>query len=273
MDARQLALNGLAVEVGQGDAFRRQHGHVAIGQKVDIAGVMQDAGHVGGDKGLALAHADHNRRAGARGHNLVRLRRGENAQRKGAGEALDRRAHRVLQLERRTCGLRVFLHLLNQVGNDLGVGFGDELVPLGGELAFQLQVILNNAVVHHHNASGAVAVRMRILLGGPSVRGPARVPDAVSAVQRFGAERVFQILQLARRPADLQQRCFRSAHGDPGRIVAAVFQPAQSFDDDRNHVLAAHISHNAAHEFILSGREQGIGNREFLEPDPTRSCS
>ena len=73
LDARDRALDRLAVEVGQLDAVARQDGHVAVGQKVDIAGVVQNAGHVGGDKRLALAHADDHRRSGACGDNLVRL--------------------------------------------------------------------------------------------------------------------------------------------------------------------------------------------------------
>ena len=79
------------------------------------------------------------------------------------------------------------MHLaLDQVRDDLGVGFGLELVPLRLQLVLQLEVVLDDAVVHDDDAAGAVAVRVRVLLGRPAVRGPARVADAVQAVDRLG---------------------------------------------------------------------------------------
>ena len=84
-----LALDGLAVEVGELDAGGGEDGHVAIGEEVDVARVVENAGNVGGDEGLAFADADDDRRAEARGDDLVGLGGGENAQREGAGEALD----------------------------------------------------------------------------------------------------------------------------------------------------------------------------------------
>ena len=73
LNARHRALDRIAVKVGQLDAGQREDRHIAIGQKVDIARVVQHAGHVGGDKGLAFAHADHHRRTEARGNDLVRF--------------------------------------------------------------------------------------------------------------------------------------------------------------------------------------------------------
>ncbi len=52
---------------------QREDGHVAVGEEVDIARVVQDAGNVGGDEVLAVAHADDDGRTRSRGHNLVRL--------------------------------------------------------------------------------------------------------------------------------------------------------------------------------------------------------
>ena len=69
--------------------------------------------------------------------------------------------------------------------DDLGVGLGLELVALALQLALQLEVVLDDAVVHHDDRAGAVAMRMRVLFGGPAVRRPARVADAVDAVERL----------------------------------------------------------------------------------------
>ena len=78
------------------------------------------------------------------------------------------------------------MHLaLDQVRDDLGVGFGLELVPLRLQLVLQLEVVLDDAVVDDDDAAGAVAVRMGVLFGRPAVRRPAGVADAVQAVDRL----------------------------------------------------------------------------------------
>ena len=50
----------------------------------------------------------------------------------------------------------------------------------------QVEVVLDDAVVDDDDLAGAVAVRMRVLLGRAPVRRPARVADAVVARQRIG---------------------------------------------------------------------------------------
>jgi len=56
----------------------------------------------------------------------------------------------------KNCGRRV--DILDQVRDDLGVGLGNKLmVRLRSRLS--LQVVFDDAVVHHHDASGAIPVR------------------------------------------------------------------------------------------------------------------
>ena len=78
--------------------------------------------------------------------------------------------------------------LFDQMRDDFGIGFSNKLVVRLSQAFFQLQVVLDDAVVHYDHAAGAVAVRVSVLFGGPAVRGPTRVPDAVSAVERARAE-------------------------------------------------------------------------------------
>ena len=77
---RYLAIDRLPVEIGEAHAFRRQHGHIAIGQKKHIARVAQDGGDIRGDEVLAIAQADDYRRAQPRGDDLVRVEFGNNGQ-------------------------------------------------------------------------------------------------------------------------------------------------------------------------------------------------
>ncbi len=88
-DALNFEGEGLGVEVGEGDALLGEDGEFAVGEEVDVAGVVEDAGDVGGEEELAVADADDGGRAHAGGDELVGLVRGEDADGEGSGDALD----------------------------------------------------------------------------------------------------------------------------------------------------------------------------------------
>ena len=125
-------------------------------------------------------------------------------------------------------GFRVLLHLFDQVGDDLGVGLGDEFVALGGEFALQVEIIFNDAVVDDDDAAGAVAMGVGVLFGGAAVGGPAGVADAEGAVERMFAQNFFQVGELAGSAANLENGVGGAADGNAGRVVAAIFQAAQA---------------------------------------------
>ena len=64
------------------------------------------------------------------------------------------------------------------MGDDLGVRFTGEAMPLGLQRGAQGGVILDDAVVDDGDPAGAVHVRMGVELGRRAVRGPAGVGDA-----------------------------------------------------------------------------------------------
>jgi hypothetical protein len=70
------------------------------------------------------------------------------------------------------------------VRDDLRVRLGDEAVALLLQLALQVQVVLDDAVVDDDNLAGAVPMRMGVLFGGTPVRRPTGVAYAVFAGQR-----------------------------------------------------------------------------------------
>ena len=72
--------------------------------------------------------------------------------------------------------------VFDEVGDDFGVGFGDEFVALGGELGLEGEVVFDDAVVDDDEGAGAVAVGVGVLLGGAAVGGPAGVADAEGAL-------------------------------------------------------------------------------------------
>ena len=62
-DARDFEGEGRAIEVGEGDAGGSEDGDFAVGEEMDVAGVVEDAGDVGGEEIFALADAEDGGRA------------------------------------------------------------------------------------------------------------------------------------------------------------------------------------------------------------------
>ena len=199
-------------------------------------------GNIAGHEVFVFAQADHHRRAIARGHDLARVLGGENRQRVDAVQPLDGLAHGVFQ--------RAAVHvLLDQVGDDLGVRLGDELVAFLFQFVLQLDVVFDDAVVHDDDLALAVAMRVGVFFGGPAVRGPARVAEAVDAVDGMLADGLLEIGQFARGAAQFQLAVFAD-HGDARGIVAAIFEAPEPVEDQGHNFLRADISDYAAHDGI-----------------------
>ena len=127
-----LAHHGLPVKICELDAVRRDNGHVAVGKKENIAGVMKNRRHIGRNKILVVAQTDHSRRSIASGDNLIRLVGRDHGKRKHSGELLYGLAHGVFQV--RPLAIRWRGIFFDQMSNDFGVGLGREFVPFFGEL-------------------------------------------------------------------------------------------------------------------------------------------
>ena len=139
---------------------------------------------------------------------------------------------------------------LDQVRDDLGVGFGDEPVALALQRRLEIEVVLDDAVVDDDDAARAVAVRMRVLFGGPAVRGPSCVAQAVLAVDRVGGEDLLEPRQLARASPHVETAVAHQR--DAGRVVAAVFEPPQAVDQDGQDGPGADVADDAAHALVIS---------------------
>jgi hypothetical protein len=164
----------LAVEVAEHDSGLRDDRDLTIVQKHNFPRVAQDGRNVGCDEVLVLAEADDDGRTVADRDDRVGLVGGNQDQREQAAQALERAAHGRFQSVTVT-------FLLHEVRNDLGVRFGDEAVPFSRQFLLQFQVVLDDAVVHHHDAAAAVAMGMRVLFGravraSPSACGRCRTP-------------------------------------------------------------------------------------------------
>jgi len=135
-----------------------------------------------------------------------------------------------------------FVVAVDEMADHLGVRLAAEAIALGLQCRAQLAVVLDDAVVHERDApgpahgvgAGAVAeMRVGVMHRGRTVGRPARVGDAghafdvllVDLLEEFGhaggAARTLQALGI---------------DGNPAGVIAAVFQPLQALDQDRNDV-------------------------------------
>ena len=227
-----------AEEVGEHHARARDDRHLLVAEKDHVARVAQNGGDVGRDEELPIAQADDDRRAVPDGDNFFRVVGRDEHQRKEAAHEQQRPAHRVLQAV--ASGFA-----LNEVGDDLGVGFRDELVALPLQLVLEVEIVLDDAVVHDDDLPGAVAVGVRVLFSRPAVRRPARVPDAVVARNRVQRDDVLKPRQLAGASPQLDGAVVHDRH--PGRVVAAIVQSPQPIDQNRHHFLGPNVSNDPAH--------------------------
>src|SRR5260221_4734565 len=137
------------------------------------------------------------------------------------------------------------------------------------QLLFQLQIICDSAVVHDYDLPGAFAMRVRFFFGGAAVVGPARVADSVGALDGRVAQPLFEVAQFSGGAANFEFAVLRD-DGDSRRVVSAVFQLAQPFNDDGHDFFRSDITDNSAHTRFSYGKLRKR-NTEFLSGVTRRS--
>ena len=145
----------------------------------------------------------------------------------------------------------VVINFSHQMREHFGIGLRSEVVrALLQQRVLDLLVIFDHAVVHEGEFAALVEMRMRILIGRFAVRRPASVADAVSARRgRFGEE--------LREPGDAAGAFARLDmlainDRDPGGIVTAIFEAAQTIEQDGRCFRTSDVSDNATHGLVKS---------------------
>src|SRR6202158_4207482 len=249
-DVMRLTFHRLAVMVHNTDTVFAEHGDIAIGQEKHVSCVFQQRGNIAGDKIFAFAETDDGGRAEARGNNFIGIAGGQKNQRVDSAQLLKRFAYRLFQRNFLSAAAVASQIGLDEVRHGFRISFRDEFVPFALQLLFELQIVFDDAVVDHYDLSGAVAMRVRVFFGRAPMRRPAGVPNPISSVDWRFPDDLFQVAQLAGRAANFQFACGRH-HRDTGGVIAAVFQFAQPFDNDRNIFFGPDIAHNSAHAAAL----------------------
>src|SRR5258707_2929215 len=234
------ALDGAAVVVHHPHTLRGEDGNVAVREEKRFARMLEQGRNIAGDEIFSLAKANHRRRAQARGDNLLGIIRRKENQCVDAAQFLQRPAYRFFK---RNAALRVFFH---EVRHNFSVRFGGELVSFLLQLFLEFEVVFDNSVVDDDDLARAVAMRMGVFFCWTAVGGPARVADAISAIQWALGDDLFEIAEFSRGTADFQLAGVGN-DGDARGIVTTVLELAQSLDDDGHNFLWPDITDYSAH--------------------------
>lgn len=248
VDREARGLGGLAVEVDDLDAVRGDGDDLVLAELERVLGGRDERGDVGAEEVLAVAEPDDERRVvpgaddGGRGVSVD----GEQGER--AFELARDVGHRLGQVP----GAAV--RAGEELGRDLGVGLGEERRAVGEQLLLEDGKVLDDPVVDHGEAALVRDVRVRVRVVGCTVRGPPRVPDRRRG--RGQRPRLELVDELDELPGLLGRRDVRPVgrdERDPGRVVAAVLEPAESFEDDvegsPRRFKGACVTHDSTHGF------------------------
>ena len=234
-----------AVERDDARAVRRDVGDVALVEDDDVLRVLEDRRHVAGDEALPVTEADDERHVHAGTDDPVGMVGVHDADGVGAAHVPQREPHRLDEV--------AGVLRLDEVGQHLGVGVGDEPMPLGRQAGLDLGVVLDDAVVDERQLAGAVGMRMRVRVVRRPVGRPARVADAGMARRAVAVEVIGEVRELAGLLLD-EDGAVIGPHGDAGRVVAAVLEPPQALDQDRRGVTRTDVSDDPAHVTSLAVR-------------------
>ena len=202
------------------DAVAAEDGDLAVLHVDDVTGVFDQRRHVGGDEILALAEAEQQRRVLARGVDMIRIVRAEDAE---GVRALDPVQDHVQSVrDRRDLGQAHAV--FHELRDDLRVGLRGKLHALLLQKFADLEIVFDDAVMDDGDLAVLGDVRVGVDIVRFAVGRPAGVPDAGSAVQQRAVFRHRgKIFKPALALCNVQHAVF--CHADACGVIAPVLQP------------------------------------------------
>ena len=243
-DVGDFTLNAL-VCVPDLHFFQGEFGDIAFFQIHEAVCDLPECQRVRRDEILTNADADDERAATARHHDLVGLAGADHTKTIRAVQFLDCLLHCVKQ-GKSLGGAR----LVNQMHHCLGVGLGGEHIALGDQVLPQCLIVFDDAIVHERNAARR-QVGMRIAFAGFAVGSPARMRDADAPLEGPLRHGLIQLGHFAGGldAVDVVGPGIQQRH--PGRIIAAIFQPSQTFQQNSRHVTLRNRANYSTHLLLL----------------------
>ena len=233
---RALRRDVAAVSVADPHAAQLQVHHVAFFEVDDLVGYAGQRHRVAGEEVLALADAHDQWRPRTRADHAVRLVMAEHGDGVGALQPLRSGLHGGEQV--------AVVEMVDQMGDDFGVGLAFKVVAAGAQLAAQRVVVFDDAVVDERDAVAA-EVRVRVDHRRRAVRGPACVRDAGEAFESGVGHLARQLGDAANAARPLQRAI--GMHGHAAGVIATVFQPLEALNQDRGDVARCDRADDATH--------------------------
>ncbi len=135
------------------------------------------------------------------------------------------------------------------MSGDLGVGFAAKDVSFLQKLIFELQVVLDDAVVDERHLLEVVVVGVGIQVSGGPVGRPAAMRHRELALGHILGHDSPELAELARPLEDLDVRAVQI--GDARTVVAPILQASELVKNDLDRILGSDISGNSAHSPLM----------------------
>jgi hypothetical protein len=191
VDVQRGRLDRLAVDGGDRDRSGSQLGYLVVIEDEEVMGDSQDGRDIRGQEGGPLGDPHDERRDPAGGHNDVGVVGVDHGEGEGTTNPGQGGPHRAAQAVVRMDGQVG----LDEMGQHFGVRLRLEPVAVGDELVGQLDVVLDDAVVHQSQVARAVRVRVGVALARPAVGRPPGVADAGRGMGRSTLSPLDQVVK------------------------------------------------------------------------------
>ena len=257
LDVEGLALCGVALEVdnrvvgcGDGHDLVLTHLH-------GFLGVVNERGDVRTEEVLVLAQANDQRGVTTGCHNAVRVVCVHCQDGECTFEAVGCDAHCLGEVT----GAELIVDACDGCCSYLGVGLRCELYAFGEQFGTQLCEVFDNAVVYDGEAAVVDDVGVSVVVGGSTMGCPTGVTDTnLGFRQGVFLDLIFEVQELACLLTEYDAVGAYECH--TGRVIAAVFLTAQTFEDHIVRVVVklvtvrssvqTYISYNSTHAISLS---------------------
>ena len=209
-------------------------GDLVVLEHEELAGEPEDRRHVRGEEGRAVADPHQQRRDPAGGHDELRIVRVDHRDGKGPAYPGQRGPQGTGESTVGVGGEPV----LDQVGEDLGVGLRLEPVTVRDQLVGQLHVVLDDPVVDEREAARAVEERMGVLLARAAVGRPAGVADAGGRTTGRALRTLGEVVEgpgAVGGPGTPDPVFGCADQGDACRVVAPVLEPCEAVEEHPEH--------------------------------------
>ena len=229
-------LRTLALHIEDLVAIPSQFNHVTFLEIDDFACNRQQRRYVRRDEIFFCTDTQQQRAAATRANKLVRIVRRDHAD----GVCADQFGQRCLCCHQQRVSTRVVA--MDQVSDDFGIGVRAEFIAFGGKTGTQRFIVFDDAVMHYGDVIFA-DVWMRVAFAWHAMGRPAGMGNADAALDICAF--FDEVSDSPDAAHALQQSVMH--HHQSGRIVTAIFQTLQSFQQDRHNIALRHGTYDSTH--------------------------